>query len=240
MNKSLLKKAAVVLVLLALVVAFKVLGFGDYLTLEYIKESHARFSALYAARPVTVLASYMLVYVLAIALSLPAATVLTIAAGALFGFVTGTVAVSFASTIGATLACGASRFLLRDWVQGRLGDRLETVNRGIEHEGALYLFSMRLIPGIPFWAINLAMGLTKMPLRRFFWVSQLGMLAGTMAYVNAGRELARIASPMGVLSILSTRVIIAFVLLGILPITAKKLMAFYKGRFVKPPDRTGD
>jgi uncharacterized membrane protein YdjX (TVP38/TMEM64 family) len=145
----------------------------------------------------------------------------------MFGFVVGTVVVSFASTVGGTLACFVARFLLRDWVQGRFGERIRKVNEGVEREGAFYLFTMRLIPAIPFWLINLAMGLTRMRLITFYWVSQVGMLAGTMVYVNAGKELARIDSPAG---ILSPSLILSFVLLGLFPITMKKLMAFYKSR----------
>jgi uncharacterized membrane protein YdjX (TVP38/TMEM64 family) len=162
---------------------------------------------------------------------LPGAAVLTLAGGALFGLWTGVLAVSFASTIGATLACFVSRFLLRDWVQGKLGSKLSTVNDGIEKEGAFYLFTMRLIPAFPFFMINLLMGLTKMPLRTFYWVSQLGMLPGTMVYINAGKELAKIDSLSG---ILSPGLIFSFVLLGLFPISVKKLMAWYKSRNHKP------
>lgn len=233
MDRNIARKAAIAVVLVALVVAFKLLGLGDFFTLSYIKDSQARFTELYAQYPAAVICSYMAMYIIITSLSIPAGAVMTIAGGALFGFITGTVAVSFASTIGATAACAVSRFILRDWVQVLLGGRVEAVNRGIEKEGALYLFSMRLIPVIPFWAINLVMGLTKMPLMRFFWVSQIGMLAGTMVYVNAGRELAKIES-LSVGEILSARLIVAFVLLGIFPIIAKRLMALMKGRLQRP------
>ena len=152
---------------------------------------------------------------------------LTLAGGALFGLLTGTLIVSFASSIGATLACFVSRFFLRDWVQGKFGEKIAKVNEGIEREGAFYLFTLRLIPVFPFWMINLAMGLTKMPLRRFYWVSQLGMLAGTIVYVNAGRELAKIDSLKG---ILSPSLLISFVLIGIFPIAVKKLVTLYRTR----------
>jgi uncharacterized membrane protein YdjX (TVP38/TMEM64 family) len=167
----------------------------------------------------------MLMYILVTSLSLPGAAVMTLAGGALFGLLTGTVVVSFASTIGATLACFVSRFILRDWVQGKFGDKLKTVNEGIEKEGAFYLFTLRLIPVFPFWLINLVMGLTKMPLKNFYLVSQIGMLPGTMVYVNAGKELARIESLSG---ILSPGLILSFVLLGIFPIITKKLLSLYK------------
>lgn len=126
----------------------------------------------------------MLVYILVTSLSLPGAVVMTVAGGALFGLLRGTVIVSFASTIGATLACFVSRSILRDWVQGKFGEKLETVNKGIESEGPFYLFTLRLIPVFPFWMINLALGLTNMPLRTFYLVSQFGMLPGTIVYVN--------------------------------------------------------
>jgi uncharacterized membrane protein YdjX (TVP38/TMEM64 family) len=170
---------------------------------------------------------YFVIYVVATSLSLPGAVVLTIAGGALFGFLTGTLIVSFASTIGATLACFVARFLLRDWVQGKFGGKIVRINEGIENEGVFYLFTLRLIPVFPFWIINLVMGLTKMPLWTFYWVSQLGMLAGTMVYVNAGKELAKIDSLKG---ILSPGFIISFALLGIFPIAVKKLLALYKKR----------
>jgi len=135
--------------------------------------------------------------------------------------------VSFASTIGATLACFVSRFILRDWIQSKFGDKLETINQGIDREGAFYLFTLRLIPVFPFWLINLVMGLTKIPLKTFFWVSQVGMLAGTLVYVNAGKELAKIDSLSG---ILSPGLIMSFVFLGLLPITTKKVLALYRSR----------
>ncbi|MDP2157726.1 MAG: TVP38/TMEM64 family protein, partial [Nitrospirota bacterium] len=147
--------------------------------------------------------------------------------GALFGLLTGTVIISFASSIGATLACFVSRYLLRDWVQKKFGDRLSVIDRGITEDGAFYLFTLRLIPVFPFFVINLLMGLTKMPLKTFYWVSQLGMLAGTVVYVNAGKELGKIDSLKG---ILSPGLIISFVLLGLFPIVTKKLMGWHRKR----------
>ena len=220
-----IKKIVIVLVIIGLIAAFKIFNLGDYLSLSYIKESQQNFQDLYAKNSAAVIAGYMLIYIIVTALSLPGAAVMTLAGGAVFGFITGFVAVSFASTIGATLACFVSRFILRDWVQGKIGDKLKTVNDGVEREGAFYLFTLRLIPVFPFWLINLAMGLTKMPLKTFYWVSQVGMLAGTAVYVNAGKELGKIDSLSG---ILSPGLIISFVLLGLFPITAKKSIAFYK------------
>ena len=169
----------------------------------------------------------MLIYILVTSLSLPGAAVMTLAGGAFFGLVVGTVVVSFASTIGATLACFVSRFILRDWIQSRFGEKLKTVNEGVEKEGAFYLFTVRLIPVFPFWLINLVMGLTSMKLVTFYWVSQLGMLAGTIVFVNAGKELAKIDSLSG---ILSPTLIMSFVLLGLFPIITKKAIAFYKSK----------
>ncbi len=172
-----------------------------------------------------VIASYMGIYILVTSLSLPGAAVMTLAGGALFGLIAGTIIVSFASTIGATLACVVARFILRDWVQGKLGDKLKTVNDGVEKEGAFYLFTLRLIPVFPFWLINLGMGLTKMPLKSFYWVSQVGMLAGTIVFVNAGKEIGKIESLSG---ILSPTLIGSFVLLGLFPIITKKFVGMYK------------
>ena len=227
MNKSVLKKAVIVTVLIAAVAAFKLFHLEQYLTLQYIKESQTQFARLYAGHRLLVIAGYLLVYILVTSLSLPGAAVMTLAGGGLFGLWVGTLVVSFASTIGATLACFVARFLLRDWVQGKLGDKIAKVNEGIEREGAFYLFTLRLIPLFPFWVINLVMGLTEMPLRTFYWVSQVGMLAGTVVYVNAGKELAKIDSLSG---ILSPGLLLSFALLGIFPIIVKKIVTIYRAK----------
>jgi pyruvate/2-oxoglutarate dehydrogenase complex dihydrolipoamide dehydrogenase (E3) component/uncharacterized membrane protein YdjX (TVP38/TMEM64 family) len=219
-----------VLVLLALAVAaFFAAGGHRYLTFQNIKEQQAAIQGWYEANPWRAALAYFAVYVAVTGLSLPGAAVMTLAGGAVFGLLWGTVIVSFASSIGATLAFLASRFLLRDWVQGRFGPQLRAVNEGIEREGGFYLFTLRLIPAIPFFAINLAMGLTPMRARTFYWVSQLGMLAGTVVYVNAGTQLAAIESPAG---ILSPALIGAFVLLGVFPLIAKKIVDAAKARRV--------
>ena len=220
-------RVAVVLILITIIVLFILFDLDRFVSLSYIKASQEKFQALATEHPLIVIASYMTLYILITSLSLPGAAVLTLLGGALFGFWIGTIAVSFASTIGATLACFVSRFVLRDWVEKKLGEKILTVNEGIEREGAFYLFTLRLIPIFPFWAINLVMGLTKMSLRTFYWVSQLGMLAGTMVYVNAGKELAKITS---LSDILSPSLIFSFALLGILPITGKKAILLYKNR----------
>jgi uncharacterized membrane protein YdjX (TVP38/TMEM64 family) len=231
LNKKLVRRIAVVVVVIGLAILFEVLGLGRYLTLAYVKESQAKFAAVYADHKLMVIAAYMVIYILATSLSLPGAAIMTLAGGAFFGLLTGTIVVSFASSIGATLACLVSRFVLRDWVQGKFGDKLKTINEGIEREGAFYLFTLRLIPVFPFWLINLVMGLTRMPLRTFYWVSQAGMLAGTIVYVNAGRELAKINSLSG---ILSPGLIFSFVLLGLFPIAIKKLLSIYRARKTHP------
>jgi len=210
------------------IVAFRYFDLGQYLSLEYIKTSQEKFHTLYLSHRFIVIAAYIGIYIAVTALSLPGAAVLTLAGGGLFGLILGTVVVSFASSIGATLACFVSRFLLREWVQNKFGEKLTTINDGIQKEGAFYLFSLRLVPIFPFFVINLLMGLTRMRLFTFYWVSQIGMLAGTLVYVNAGKELAKIDSLSG---ILSPGVLISFVVLGLFPITVKKLLALYKSKF---------
>ena len=217
-----------------MIITIKLLNLDQYLTLTYLKESLDNFKVLYENSRLIVLTGYFGVYVLTTALSLPGASPLSMAGGAVFGFWTTTLVVSFASTIGATLACFVSRFLLRDWIQKKFGDKIAKINKGIAQEGVFYLFTLRLIPVFPFWLINLAMGLTKMSLVKFYWVSQIGMLPGTMVFVNAGKELAKIESVKG---IFSPSLIISFALIGIFPITVKKLVALYRSRREK---RTGN
>lgn len=231
MQRVLIKRAAIVALLAALVAVFFIFDLGRFFTLQYIKASQEGFAALYEGNRATVIAAYMALYILVTSLSLPGAAMMTLAGGAMFGLLVGTVVISFASTIGATIACLVSRFLLRDWVQGRFGEKLSTVNSGVEREGAFYLFTLRLIPAFPFWLINLAMGLTPIAIFKYYWVSQIGMLPGTIVYVNAGKELAKIESLSGVLS---PGLIASFVVLGLFPIVTKKLMAFFKSRRPAP------
>ena len=226
MNKS---KLILVVVVIALIAAFFAFDLGQYLTLEYLKGKQADITAYYQTNPVQTIAVFMAFYIAAIALSFPGATLLTLVAGAVFGLVTGTIIVSFASSIGATLAFLVSRYVLRDWVQAKFGDRLKPINDGVAKEGGFYLFTMRLVPAFPFFLINLVMGLTQMKTWTFYWVSQIGMLLGTIVYVNAGTELAKITSLKG---ILSPGLIGAFVLLGIFPIIAKKIIAGIKAKKV--------
>jgi uncharacterized membrane protein YdjX (TVP38/TMEM64 family) len=217
-------RVAVVLAVLAAALAFWRLGLGSYLTLEYIKGRQGEFMAYYVAHRALVIALYMLLYVAVTGLSLPGATVLTLAGGGIFGLWVGVAVVSVASTVGATIACASARFVLSGWVERRFGERLAPMHEGLRREGSFYLFTLRLIPVFPFFVINLAMGLTRIPLRTFFLVSQAGMLPGTVVYVNAGREIAKIESASG---ILSPGLIASFVLIGALPLLARKLLQLY-------------
>lgn len=215
----------VVVALLGAVVAFFALGLQHQLDLQMLKTRQHELDAYRMAHPLLLAGGFLLVYVAVTALSLPAATLLTLAAGAVFGLLEGTVLVSFASSIGATLAFLASRFVLRDTVQRRFGKSLASINAGVERDGALYLFTLRLVPVIPFFVVNLAMGLTRLPARTFYWVSQLGMLAATVVFVNAGTQLANLESLSG---ILSPGIIGSLVLLGVFPLLARKLVARVK------------
>ena len=215
------KNLIIVAVVVAVIAAWFAFDLGRFLSLEYIKSRQAEFAALYDARPLAVGGVFFLVYIAVTGLSLPGAAVLTLAAGAIFGLVAGTLIVSFAASIGATLAFLASRYVLRDSVEARFGNRLAEIDKGIAKEGAFYLFTLRLVPLVPFFVINLVMGLTKMKAATFYWVSQLGMLAGTIVYVNAGTQLAQIETLSG---ILSPAVVGSFVLLGVFPLVAKKIV----------------
>ena len=223
------RKHLLLAALAAAVVAFFALDLQRFLSLEFLKAQQASLDALYAARPAALLAGFFAVYVAVTALSLPGAAILTLAAGALFGLVTGTLLASFASSIGATLAFLASRHLFRDAVRARFGQKLRTFDENIDKDGAFYLFTLRLVPAFPFFLINLAMGLTRIRTATFYAVSQLGMLAGTIVFVNAGTQLARIDSLSG---ILSPALIASFALLGIFPLVAKKLVDALRARKV--------
>ncbi len=223
------KKILIVVVFAALIAAFFGFNLGRFLTLDFLKSQQAAVASYYAANPVLTIAGFMGVYIVAVAASIPGAAILTLAAGAVFGVVMGTAIVSVSSTVGATLAFLVSRYVLRETVEAKFGKFLAPINAGVEKEGALYLFTLRLVPAVPFFLINLAMGLTKMKTWTFFWVSQLGMLFGTIIYVNAGTELASISS---VRDILKPGLIGAFILLGIAPLIAKKIVDFIKARKV--------
>lgn len=225
MDKKMTKKLGILGGVALLVAIFFFFDLGQYLSLDYLKASQASFQESYQSNRVLFLGGFFLIYVTVAALSLPGAAIMTLAGGALFGFWTGLIVVSFASSVGATLACAASRYILGSSVQEKFGDKLARFNAGIEREGAFYLFTLRLIPIFPFFVINLVMGLTKMKLLTFYWVSQVGMLAGTAVYVNAGKEIGQLESLSG---ILSPGLIISFVLLGVFPLIAKKGIAFYR------------
>lgn len=216
-----MKKILVLAVLAGLAGLFFGMGLGRYLTLDYLKSSREAIEAYRVANPLATFWLFGAVYVLVVTINLPGGAVLGLASGAIFGFWTGTAAVSLFSTIGATLACALSRYLLRDWVRGRFGARLAALDEGVRREGAYYLFSLRLIPAVPFFLINLGMGLTPMRLRTYALVSWIGMLPGTMVFVNAGRELARIDS-LG--SVLSPSLVVSLALIGVLPLLARKLL----------------
>lgn len=223
------RKILLLIALIAGIGAFFAFDLGRFLSLGYLKQSQAAFAELYAQHPWQVAGAYFAIYVAATALSLPGAAIITLAGGAIFGLLWGTVIVSFASTIGATLAFLVSRFILRSTVENRFGQRLAEINRGVEKDGAFYLFTLRLIPVVPFFLINLLMGLTRMKAFTFYWVSQVGMLAGTLVYVNAGTQLARLDSLQG---ILSPALLGSFVLLGIFPLIARRIVEAVQKRKV--------
>ncbi|WP_153499869.1 dihydrolipoyl dehydrogenase [Alcanivorax sediminis] len=224
-----IKKALLFIIIAALIASYFIFDLGQFFSLAYLKEQQSAFDGLYADKPAIVLGAFFILYIAVTALSLPGAAIMTLAAGALFGFWIALVLVSFASSIGATLAFLASRFLFHDTVQERFGERLKKINQGIEKEGAFYLFTLRLVPAFPFFVINLVMGLTPLKTRTFYWVSQIGMLAGTAVYVNAGTQLGQIESLGG---LLSPQLLGAFVLLGFFPWIAKGIMNRLQARKV--------
>jgi dihydrolipoamide dehydrogenase len=230
------KKILIVSMIAVFLVLFFVFDLHQMLTLTELKARQEAFYLYYLNHRLLTLGGYFVLYVLVTALSLPGATVMTLGGGALFGFWPALLVVSFASTIGATLAFLVSRFLLRDWVQGKFGERLKALNDGIAKEGGFYLFTLRLVPLFPFFVINLLMGLTPMRTWTYYWVSQVGMLAGTVVYVNAGTQLGQIQSLGG---ILSPGLLFSFVLLGVFPLVARKGVDIVKKRrtlkkFIKP------
>ncbi|MCK6261962.1 TVP38/TMEM64 family protein [Vibrio sp. ZSDE26] len=220
MNKKLL-----IGILLVSIIVFLTINYGQLLTLENAKHQQASLAQFIDANFLFAALSYFAIYIVITALSIPGAAVVTLLGAALFGFWTSLLLVSFASTIGATLAFLSSRFLLKEWVQNKFGEKLNTINEGIEKDGAFYLFSLRLIPVVPFFLINLLMGLTPISAVRFYLVSQLGMLPGTAVYLNAGTQLSQIDNLSGIVSF---PVILSFVLLGLFPIITKKVIGLVK------------
>ena len=195
MNKS--SRLLFALAILALIGAYFAFDLGRFFSLDYIKAQQSAIEAWRAANPQLAVGVFAAIYIAVTALSLPGAAVMTLAGGAVFGLWWGTLIISFASTIGATLAFLIARFLLRYWVQARFGDKLRAINEGMAKDGAFYLFTLRLVPLFPFFVINLVMALTPLRAWTFYWVSQVGMLAGTLVYVNAGTQLAQIDSLQG-------------------------------------------
>ncbi|MCJ2377929.1 TVP38/TMEM64 family protein [Vibrio sp. ZSDZ34] len=215
-------------IILVATIIFLAMNFSHLLTLENAKAQQQVLTSYIQDNFVTAAISYFFVYVAITAFSIPGAAVVTLLGAALFGFWNSLLLVSFASSIGATLAFLSSRFLLRDWVQSKFGSKLQTINRGVEKDGSFYLFSLRLIPVFPFFLINLLMGLTPIKASRFYLVSQIGMLPGTAVYLNAGTQLATIDSLSG---IVSPGVLLSFALLGLFPLITKWIM----GRLQKTP-----
>ncbi len=218
-------KFIIVGVIVVFIVLFFVFDLKQYLSLEHIKAQQKALNIYYQNNSLLTIAVYMLIYIAVTALSMPGAAVMTLAGGGFFGLLVGTVVVSFASTIGATLAFLVSRFLLRDWVQAKFNDKLQPINDGIKTDGAFYLFTLRLVPAFPFFIINLVMGLTPIKTIQFYLASQIGMLAGTIVFVNAGTHLSKIDSLKG---ILSPGLLLSFILLGIFPLVAKKGLELIK------------
>jgi len=226
MNKT---KLSLLIAIAVLIGGFFVFDLGQYFNLEFFKSQQAAIDHYYQQNPLTTVSIFFILYVAVTGLSLPGAAIMTLVAGAIFGLLWGTIIVSFASSIGATVAFLAARFLFQDTVQKRFGHNLKAINRGVEREGAFYLFTLRLVPAFPFFVINLVMALTPIKTLTFYGVSQLGMLPGTLVYVNAGTQIAEIESVSG---ILSADLIFSFVLLGLFPLIAKRVVAFIKARKV--------
>lgn len=224
-----MKKLPLLLVILSAIAAFFIFDLAQYLNLDFIKSNQASFEQYYAENPIKTVAIFFGLYVLVTGLSLPGAAIMTLIGGALFGLVTGLLIISFASTIGATLAFLCSRFLFQESIQNRFGKQLQSFNAGMEKEGAFYLFTLRLVPIFPFFMINLGMGLTPIKTWTFYWVSQIGMLAGTAVYVNAGTQLGQLESLSG---ILSPEILLSFTLLGLFPLIAKKVIDLLKAKQV--------
>ncbi|MEE4537767.1 MAG: FAD-dependent oxidoreductase [Erythrobacter sp.] len=224
-----MKKVLLIAAGAALIAAYVFFDLGSILSLDGLKAVAGDIDAFYARNPVITIAAFFAIYVLVIAASLPGAAIMSLAAGALFGLVLGTVIVSFAATIGATLAFLIARYLLRDWVEAHFAKRLKSINDGLAHDGPFYLFTLRMIPLIPFFVVNLAMGITRIETWTFVWISQIGMLMATIVFVNAGTQLATIESVAG---LLSPSIIGAFILLALLPWFAKLVVNWIKRRKV--------
>jgi pyruvate/2-oxoglutarate dehydrogenase complex dihydrolipoamide dehydrogenase (E3) component/uncharacterized membrane protein YdjX (TVP38/TMEM64 family) len=222
-----IKKISVITVLAAAIAAWFYFDLGSYLQFDSLQQRVGELRQWYSANPLLAGLMYFVLYVVVTALSVPGAAVMTLAGGALFGFWYALLLVSFASSVGATLAFLVSRLLLRDWVQGRFGRQLRAVNEGFARDGSFYLFSLRLVPLFPFFIINLLMGLLPIGTWRYYWVSQLGMLPATAVYVNAGTRLGELESASG---IISPALLASFVLLAIFPLLARWLLGYIQSR----------
>ena len=229
MNRT---RLSLLVIFAIVIVGFVVFDIEQYFSLDYFKSKQAQFDAAYARDPLKVAALYVAIYVAVTAMSLPGAAILSLAGGAIFGLLVGVGLVVVAATIGATLAFLVSRYLFREVVQKRFSDKLTTINQGVEKDGVFYLFFLRLVPAFPFFVINLLMGLTPMRTGAFFFISLLGMLPGTLVYVNAGTQLAKIDTTSG---ILTPGLILSFLLLGIFPFFARRLVEWVKARRVLKP-----
>lgn len=213
----------------------------QYLNIEFLAERESSLKSFYTSNPVLVIAIAFLIYVAITGLSIPGATILTLIYAWFFGFSTSLLLISFASTAGATMAFLISRYLFRDWIEAKFGKRLASFNTSLEEEGAFYLFSLRLVPAVPFFVINAVMGLTRLKTTTFWWVSQVGMLAGTAVYCYAGSRIPSLSeiSEKGIGAVFTKnqliQLTIAFVLLGVFPLAVKKLMAI----FAKNSPQTG-
>lgn len=219
-----MKKIALVLVIISIVLVFFIFDIKQYLTLDNLKQNHEFLTEYVAENRVQSMIIYLFSYIIFTAINLPGAVFFTLAGGALFGLAMGTLLVSIAASIGSTFAFLITRYLIRDRLEKMVGNKMEEINRGIEREGAYYLFTIRLIPLFPFFLINIAMAMTSIKAWTFLWVSYFGMLAGTAVYVNAGTQLASLES---VSDILSLRIILSFTLLGIFPLLAKRLLDYF-------------
>ena len=224
-------RVGLVLVVGAAFAAFFLTGGHELLDLSTMQEREEELRALYEAQPVAFAAVFFVLYALVATTSVPGGAVLTMGAGAIFGVALGALLVSFASTIGATAAFLISRYVLGDWVRRRFGARLEKLDEGIRREGAAYLFMVRLVPAIPFLAVNVGTGLTRMPVLTYYWVSQAGMLAGTVLFAHAGRRLAELESPGDALSL---GVVGTFVALAVVPLAVKKIVERLRARRAWP------
>jgi uncharacterized membrane protein YdjX (TVP38/TMEM64 family) len=220
-RRTLYQRLALVALVALLVGAYFLLDLGRYLDLGYLKSMHESAVTAAHAHPLQATLLFFVAYVAVTALSLPGATVMTLAAGAVFGLSWGLAMVSFASSLGATLAMLISRKLVGELVQRRFARQLQSVNRGLERDGGFYLFSLRMVPLFPFFVINVVMGLTPIRTWTFYWVSQVGMLSGTFVYVFAGTQLAGVDS---VRDVLNPGLIVALSLVGLFPLAARKLL----------------